>query len=279
MPPNLVTGLLANVRALMASHAGLFQTEGLAIYASVTIIALSVFGWKWMGSPAEPDWHAFTVLLFQIALVGTMLSFYTMPNPLFAGSSFGTLIPNIGMHYAAQVEAGLGDQIIKKLTSVTFSLENPVFSAIKIAGNIAVVSLVTPLLVALGAVIMVLSFAPMYITAVAVVVGPLFISFMIVPSLEFLFWGWLRFILTASFIPLFANVFLLVIGQMLLSYFDNFMSYSLNEMAGHILLLPIVVGTAILTSLVVPLCSYYVFSGVSSISTPGVVSSIRGWMR
>ncbi len=55
----------------------------------------------------------------------------------------------------------------------------------------------------------------MIASAVCALVGPLFVPFFIVPTLEWLFWGWLKSFVQYSFIPVIANAFIFVFERFL----------------------------------------------------------------
>ena len=57
--------------------------------------------------------------------------------------------------------------------------------------------------------------------AVAVMLGPVFIPFFIVPKLEWLFWGWLKSLLQYAFYPVVANAYIFVFGQLLIHFLDS----------------------------------------------------------
>jgi type IV secretory pathway VirB6-like protein len=48
--------------------------------------------------------------------------------------------------------------------------------------------------------------------AIAVMLGPIFIPFYIVPELEWLFWGWFKSLVQYAFYPVVANAYLFVLG-------------------------------------------------------------------
>jgi hypothetical protein len=57
--------------------------------------------------------------------------------------------------------------------------------------------------------------------AVAVLLGPVFIPFFIVPKMEWLFWGWFKAFLQYSFYPVVANAYLFVFGNILIHLVDS----------------------------------------------------------
>jgi type IV secretory pathway VirB6-like protein len=57
--------------------------------------------------------------------------------------------------------------------------------------------------------------------AIAVLLGPVFIPFFIVPGMEWLFWGWLKALLQYAFYPVVANAYLFVVGSLLVHFVDS----------------------------------------------------------
>jgi hypothetical protein len=55
---------------------------------------------------------------------------------------------------------------------------------------------------------------------VAVLLGPVFIPFFIVPKMEWLFWGWFKAFLQYAFYPVVANAYLFVFGNLLIHFVD-----------------------------------------------------------
>src|SRR5712692_8520848 len=59
-------------------------------------------------------------------------------------------------------------------------------------------------------------------TGVAVLVGPVFIPFFLVPQLDWLFWGWLKSLLQYAFYQVIAQAFVFVFGTFLINFLDAF---------------------------------------------------------
>ena len=57
--------------------------------------------------------------------------------------------------------------------------------------------------------------------AIAVLLGPIFIPFFIVPHMEWLFWGWLKAFVQYAFYPVVANAYLFVFGNLLIHFVDS----------------------------------------------------------
>ena len=59
-------------------------------------------------------------------------------------------------------------------------------------------------------------------TGVAVLVGPVFVPFFLVPQLDWLFWGWLKSLLQYAFYQVIAQAFVFVFGTFLINFLDAF---------------------------------------------------------
>jgi type IV secretory pathway VirB6-like protein len=70
------------------------------------------------------------------------------------------------------------------------------------------------------ALLFVVSFG-MIASAVCALMGPLFIPFFIVPSLDWLFWNWLKSFVQYSFMPVVANAFVLIFERFLSGYLQT----------------------------------------------------------
>ena len=58
-------------------------------------------------------------------------------------------------------------------------------------------------------------------SAICALIGPLFIPFFIVPTMEWIFWGWLKSFVQYSFIPVIANAFISVSERFLSRYLQT----------------------------------------------------------
>jgi type IV secretory pathway VirB6-like protein len=61
----------------------------------------------------------------------------------------------------------------------------------------------------------------MIASAICALIGPLFIPFFIVPTMEWVFWGWLKSFVQYSFIPVIANAFIFVFERFLSRYLQT----------------------------------------------------------
>jgi type IV secretory pathway VirB6-like protein len=207
---------------LLTTHSGTFQALGLNLFRDFALILIVWFGAKSALSSASggPGFRLdhFAQLLLTIAFGFAMITYYAQPIPGF-GVSFHSLITNEGLGLANQLNNGMVSDIFSRLDGIYFSLEVPViaFDVIAILHFILIVAMI---IVLEAAVFFVISFG--YIAAaIAVLLGPVFIPFFIVPKMEWLFWGWLKAFLQYAFYPVVANAYLYVFGSMLAHLVDS----------------------------------------------------------
>jgi hypothetical protein len=218
--------LFAFLTQLMTEHASLFQAMGVHMYRGFAVILIVWFGVKTAlasaggGRGATFHFDQFAALLLTIAFGFGMITFYSQPIPGF-GVSFYHLIIDQGLFLATQLNHALVQEIWDRLTGLYFGMETPALSlAINILEVIRYLVTILCILAAQAAVFGVIAFG--YVAAaVAVMLGPIFIPFFIVPHMEWLFWGWLKSLIQYAFYPVVANAYLFVFGNLLIHFVDS----------------------------------------------------------
>jgi hypothetical protein len=226
MPPSSMDDLFAFLTQLMTEHASLFQAMGVHMYRGFAVILIVWFGVKTAlasaggGRGATFHFDQFAALLLTIAFGFGMITFYSQPIPGF-GVSFYHLIIDQGLFLATQLNHALVQEIWDRLTGLYFGMETPALSlAINILEVIRYLVTILCILAAQAAVFGVIAFG--YVAAaVAVMLGPIFIPFFIVPHMEWLFWGWLKSLIQYAFYPVVANAYLFVFGNLLIHFVDS----------------------------------------------------------
>jgi hypothetical protein len=222
MLPSSMNDLFQFLSDLLTSHAAVFENLGGDLFRGFAVILIVWFGVKSAlssagGGPGFRFDH-FAELLLSIAFGFAMITYYSQPIPGF-GVSFHGLITNQGLALANQLNHGMVSEVFSRLDGIYFSLEVPVV-AYDIAAVIHFILIVAMIVVLEAAVFFVIAFG--YIAAaIAVLLGPMFIPFFIVPKLEWLFWGWFKAFLQYSFYPVVANAYLYVFGNMLVHLVDS----------------------------------------------------------
>jgi hypothetical protein len=225
MPPSSMNDLFSFLMQLMTQHASLFETMGQNMFRGFAVILISWYGIKTALSAAGGGpmtgfhFESFATLLITIAFGFGMITFYSQPIPGI-GVSFYHLVVDQGLDLANQLNHSLVQEIWDRLNGLYFGLEMPALSIVlNVMEVIRYTIIILCLAVAQAAIFWVISFG--YVaTAIAVLLGPIFIPFFIVPQMEWLFWGWLKAFLQYSFYPVVANAYLFVFGNLLIHFVD-----------------------------------------------------------
>jgi len=210
---------------LMTSHASMFETLGRNLFRGFAVILISWFGVKSAlasASSGHSGFHfeRFASLLMTIAFGDAMITYYSHPLPGL-GFSFYHLIIDQGTNLANELNHGIVTEVTARLNSIYYETEQPGLSlALNILEVLRYGITVLALEAAQIAVFVVIAFG--YVaSAIAVMLGPIFIPFFIVPKLEWLFWGWLKSLLQYAFYPVVANGYIFVFGQLLIHFVDS----------------------------------------------------------
>lgn len=159
----------------------------------------------------------YTSLLLTIAFGFGMITYYSQPLPGM-GVSFYHLIVDQGLNLSNQLNHAMVQEIWDRLSNLYWGMETPALT-LNLLEIIRYSITALCLLIAQAAVFGVISFG--YIAAaVAVLLGPVFIPFFIVPGLEWIFWGWLKSLIQYAFYPVVANAYLFVFGNLLIHFVD-----------------------------------------------------------
>ena len=222
MPPNSTNDLFQFLSELLTTHSDTFQALGLNLFRGFALILIVWFGVKSALSSASggPGFHFdhFAQLILTIAFGFAMITYYSQPLPAI-GVSFHKLITDEGLVLANRLNNGLIDEIFTRLNSIYFSLEVPVIT-FDIIAILHYVLIIIMILLLEAAVFFVIAFG--YIAAaIAVLLGPIFVPFFIVPKMEWLFWGWFKAFVQYSFYPVVANAYLFIFGNMVIHLADS----------------------------------------------------------
>lgn len=225
MMPSTMNDLFAFLAQLMTEHASLFQTMGLTMFRAFAIILVAWFGIKSALAAASGGQIAafhldhLASLLMTIAFGFGMITFYSQPIPGI-GVSFYHLIIDQGVELANQLNHSMVQEVWDRLNNLYWGMQVPTLTiALNVMEVVRYVITLLCIFAAEAAIFVVISFG--YIaSAVAVLLGPIFIPFFIVPHMEWLFWGWLKSLFQYAFYPVVANAYLYVFGNLLIHLID-----------------------------------------------------------
>lgn len=209
---------------LLMRDGDVFLRLGTTLFRGLAVLMLAWFGIRTALTSAEGGRHSVVPLselaglVLTIAFGFTMISYYRAPIPGI-GLSFTQLLTDQPIFLARQLEVTQVQRLAERLNQVYLAMEQPLLVNITALANYFLVALaVTAARVALLAVI---AFG-LVATGVAVLVGPVFIPFFVVPALDWLFWGWLKSLLQYAFYQVIAQAFVFVFGSFLINFLDAF---------------------------------------------------------
>lgn len=225
MPTGTMNDFFAVLSQLMTEHAALFQTMGSNMFRGFAVIMIAWFGIKSAltsasgGAISAFHFDHLASLLMTIAFGFGMITFYSQPIPGI-GISFYHLIIDQGLDLSNQLNHSIVQELWDHLTNLYWGMEMPAFTlALNVLEIIRYVLITLCITVAQAAVFAVIAFG--YVAAaIAVLLGPVFIPFFIVPHMEWLFWGWLKSLIQYAFYPVVANAYVFVFGQILIHFVD-----------------------------------------------------------
>ena len=207
---------------LLSRDGELFLRLGMNMFRGIAVIVLAWFGIQAALSSADGDggfpMGRFVTLVLTIAFGFTMITYYRAPIPGI-GLSFTQLITDQPIYLARQLEATQVQRLSDRLNELYLSVEQPLlFNVPAITWYFVVALAVTAARVVLLGVI---AFG-LAATGVAVLVGPVFIPFFLVPQMEWVFWGWLKSLFQYAFYQVIAQAFVFVFGSFLMQFMDAF---------------------------------------------------------
>lgn len=226
MPPSIMTDLFAFLTQLLTQHASLFERMGQNMFRGFAVILIAWFGAKSALASASGSatsvfhFDRFADLLMTIAFGFAMITYYSAPIPGM-GVSFYHLIIDQGLSLARALEHSMLQEVLDRLNGLYFGLEMPGLTlAFNVIEGIRYGVTLLAIVLAQAAVFAVISFG--YVaSSIAVLLGPIFIPFFIVPHLEWLFWGWLKSLVQYAFYPVVANAYVFVFGNLLIHFVDQ----------------------------------------------------------
>src|SRR5215471_15206505 len=194
MVTSTMADLFAFLTQLMTEHAALFEAMGNRMFRAFAIIMIVWFGVKSALSAASGSQVAvfhfdrFASLLLTIAFGYGMITYYSQPIPGF-NVSFYHLIIDQGLDLANQLDHSLVQEIWDRLSNLYWGMETPALTlALNMLEVVRYTVTILCIVTAQAAVFAVIAFG--YVAAaIAVLLGPIFIPFFIVPQMEWLFWG------------------------------------------------------------------------------------------
>jgi hypothetical protein len=215
-----------------------------------------MFSWRASGGEV----FSFAKLLLFLAFGDAMIAFYASPLPGI-GLSFSQLITGEASYLASLISAQSIQNAQQTLNSLWNALEQP--DAWSILANLIYWTMLIVIGLAQFALLFIVSFS-MIASAVCALVGPLFVPFFIVPTLEWIFWGWLKAFIQYSFMIVIANAFVFVFERFLSGFLQTLPpGLRLEEQLLYSVHVVMILVTFTVGVLLVPSLTSSIFSGGS----------------
>jgi hypothetical protein len=261
---------------LLTLHGGQFAYIGQAMFTGFATIMIVWFGVKSALTAGEVvgGFHLgqFAEFLFLIAFGYAMINYYNTPIPGF-GQSFPQLVTNQSKYLTSLI----GDTALQNandaINTYAHQVAPPGIANVTASYEYVLVEIITAVWKFVSIAVNLLG--PIA-TAVAILLGPIFIPFFIVPNLEFLFWGWLKFFLAYSFYQVVAAAVTFILCNVVVYAlrFPPFFPLPLDYMDMISALAILLLGGSYIL-LKVPALTNHLFSGTAGLSpTSDIFSGI-----
>jgi len=264
MPPQPRLALIATVQQAITSLLTTYEPEflrlGYSLFIAFATILIVWHGIKMMlsGDSLGDQLFGFAKLLLFIAFGYALVAFYESPIPG-VGVSFSNLITDQAHEFANILDARSLELVFDHLDQLWQDFVQP--DAWSILANLLYWLLLIVITLAKVLSMAVVAFG-LIASAVCALVGPIFVPFFIVPTLDWLFWSWFKAFIQYSFIPVIALAFLMVFERFVFQFVttlpqgiteDLYMLYGLQAF--------VIIGVFTVGILLVPSLTSSIFSG------------------
>src|SRR2546427_9382693 len=264
MEPQPALNLLPTVQQAISNLLTTYEPEflrfGYTLFLAFATILIAWQGIRMMFSHEGlgEQLFDFAKLLLFISFGYALITFYETPLPGI-GVSFSNLITDQAFYFQSVLEARAFDDIYQHFDELADHFLQP--DAWSILANLMYWTVLLLIALAKALSLAVIAFG-LIASAVCGLLGPIFVPFFIVPTLDWLFWGWLKAFIQYSFMPVVAIAFLMIFERFVFRYVTTlpptvtsaeYGIYGLQAAAGII--------TFVVGMLLVPSLTTSIFSG------------------
>ena len=252
------------IHSILNAHSNFFEAMGIDLFRSFAVILLTWTGIKEALSNAGGgpgfNWARFATIVQDLILVYVMVAFYSLPIPGL-GISFTHLVLDQVATMVAQLDQARVQELIETLNVVETNLPYP--GPLEIMAIIRFFIILVCILAAQAVTLYVVMYG--YVaTAVLILLGPVFIPFYLIPSMDWLFWGWFRAFVQYAFYQVVASAYVYVFGGFLMQFFlAKNAPMSTEQLAYMFVPMVLTLVTFILGTVKVPALTFSLFSGRS----------------
>jgi hypothetical protein len=281
MQTDFLQFLYKAINNLLTQNLGLFDAMGQNLFRMFATILVAWYGVKSALAAASGkhyfQFDNFASLLLTISFGFAMVNYYSTPIPGI-GSSFHNLITDEAQFLANRINQAELQTIVDRISDFQARIDAP--GVTDLLGTI-IYAVVTILLAAAQAISIVVIAYGFIAAAVCVLVGPLFVPFFIVPSLEWLFWGWLRCFLQYAFYEVIAAAVVYIIGNLIIGVLTLQPAGTIStlQLIGWFPVLLITFLASIYVLLKIPSLTSHIFSGTAGGSSAGLLTEQAGFLN
>lgn len=212
----LLSEIQRAITVLLTTHEPEFIRFGYTLFLAFATILISWHGIRMMltSEPLGEHLFGFAKLLVFISFGYALIAFYEAPLPG-VGVSVSNLITDQAHYFAHVLDASSVERTYAHLDELWLRFIQP--DAWAILPNLLYWLLLIILTIAKIVSLAVIAFG-LIATAVCGLLGPLFVPFLLVPKLDWLFWGWLKSFIQYSFIEVVAFAFFMIFEQFVYAY-------------------------------------------------------------
>ncbi|MGH9159344.1 MAG: type IV secretion system protein [Vicinamibacteraceae bacterium] len=204
------------ITALLTTYEPEFIRFGYTLFLAFATILISWHGIRMMltHEPLGEHLFGFAKLLVFISLGYALIVYYESPLPGI-GVSASNLITDQAHYFAHILDAKAVERTYAHLDDLWLRFMQP--DAWAILPNLQYWLLFIVLAIAKILSIAVIAFG-LIATAVCGLLGPLFVPFLLAPTLDWLFWGWLKSYVQYAFIEVVAFAFFMIFERFIFAY-------------------------------------------------------------
>ena len=266
------------INNLLTQNLGFFDAMGQNLFRSFATILVVWFGVKSALSSAGGrhmlHFDNFASLLLTVSFGFAMVNYYSTPIPG-VGTSFHNLITDESQFLANKINQTELQTVEERIADFETRMDSPGIA--DVLGTAMYVVIIILLAAAQAIAIIIIAFG-FIATAVCVLVGPVFIPFLVVPKMEWLFWGWFRCFIQYAFYQVIAAAVVYIVANLILGIMDLQPKGAIStvQLIEAFPVLFITFLASIYALLKIPALTNHIFSGTAGGSSAGLVGGIVG---
>ena len=260
------------ITVLLTTREPEFQRFGLSLFLALVTGVILWQGIKMMLAHSrglDDQTSGFVQLLLKACAVYALIVFYETPIPG-VGVSFTNVITDSCAYFMNVMDARSLENTFGHLDTLWSRFLVP--DTWSILANLIYWLLLIVITLTKAFSLAVVAFG-LIASAVCALLGPIFVPFLILPGLDWLFWGWLKSFVQYSFIPVVAFAYLMVFEQFIYAFVTTIPpGISDAQYPLYALQVLVVVGTFAFGIVLVPYLTTSLFAGYAHGSTGGFMA-------